>query len=214
MADQPNLPPSLSAAAPAAASPRLITDPSDPRRQVPIKKANSPFLAHQAEQARRRAQAQAKMASSKTASRTQRAQTRKQRSLCASLIKWALVGVLFALGAGQFIAGDILWGYRGKYVQKRYWFPPPQRLFTPEELALYNGLDPKRPIYLSIMGVVYDVTDGRRIYGPGGPYDFFSGRDASRAYVTGCFKPEQGHLTHDLRGLGVEELKGVMDWAR
>ena len=31
-----------------------------------------------------------------------------------------------------------------------------------------------------------------------------AGRDASRAFVTGCFDT---HLTHDLRGLSPEELK-------
>jgi hypothetical protein len=36
------------------------------------------------------------------------------------------------------------------------------------------------------------------MYGPGGGYSFFAGRDAARAYVSGCFKSD---LTHDLRGL-------------
>lgn len=38
-------------------------------------------------------------------------------------------------------------------------------------------------------------------YGPGGAYSFFAGRDATRAFVTGCFKED---LTSDLRG--VEEM--------
>lgn len=39
------------------------------------------------------------------------------------------------------------------------------------------------------------------MYGPGGSYNFFTGRDATRAFVTGCFQED---LTHDLSG--VEEM--------
>lgn len=50
-------------------------------------------------------------------------------------------------------------------------------------------------------GSIYDVTVGRAFYGPGGSYQFFAGRDAARAFVTGCFAED---LTADLRG--VEEM--------
>lgn len=59
-------------------------------------------------------------------------------------------------------------------------------------------------MYLAIKGDVFDVSAKRYIYGPGGSYSFFAGRDASRAYVTGCFKE---HLTHDVRGLTDAQLK-------
>lgn len=35
------------------------------------------------------------------------------------------------------------------------------------------------------------------MYGPGGSYSFFAGRDATRAFITGCFAED---LTPDLRG--------------
>ena len=39
------------------------------------------------------------------------------------LFKWTLFTILFAFGAAHFIAGDLLWGYRGKYVKKQTYFP-------------------------------------------------------------------------------------------
>lgn len=76
-------------------------------------------------------------------------------------------------------------------------------MFSLPELAMYNGRDPKKPVYIAILGDVYDVTEGRGIYGRGGYYSFFSGRDASRAYVTGCFKT---HLTHDVRDFDDKQM--------
>lgn len=49
---------------------------------------------------------------------------RKPRAKITYLIlKWTLFSIFFALGVGQFIAGDILWGYRGRYVKKATYFP-------------------------------------------------------------------------------------------
>lgn len=69
---------------------------------------------------------------------------------------------------------------------------------TPEELSTYNGYEKDRPLYLAINGTIYDVSNGLAMYGVGGSYHFFAGRDASRAYVSGCF---QDDLTPDMRGL-------------
>lgn len=80
---------------------------------------------------------------------------------------------------------------------------------TASELAAYDGHDPTKPIYLALNGTIYDVSEGRRIYGPGGSYNVFAGRDAARAFITGCFAEDS---TPDLRG--VEEMFLPLDDAQ
>jgi predicted heme/steroid binding protein len=72
---------------------------------------------------------------------------------------------------------------------------------TDDQLALYNGTDLNLPIYVGLNGSIYDVSASPSTYGPGSSYGFFSGRDATRAFLTGCFQED---LTPDLRG--VEEM--------
>jgi hypothetical protein len=60
---------------------------------------------------------------------------------------------------------------------------------------------------LRFSGDVYDVSANRRIYGPGGGYGFFAGKDAARAFVTGCFKED---LTHDIRGLDPKQMDVIV----
>ncbi|RMY75034.1 hypothetical protein D0862_14007 [Hortaea werneckii] len=73
----------------------------------------------------------------------------------------------------------------------------PLRL-TDADLALYNGTDPLKPVLLALNGTIYDVSVGKRVYGPGGSYHVFAGRDAARGFVTGCFAED---ATPDLRGV-------------
>jgi predicted heme/steroid binding protein len=74
----------------------------------------------------------------------------------------------------------------------------PRVNLTDVQLSLYDGTNPDLPIYVAINGSVYDVSANPSMYGPGGGYHFFSGRDAARAFVSGCFGQD---LTWDLRGL-------------
>ncbi|KAF2148413.1 cytochrome b5 [Myriangium duriaei CBS 260.36] len=108
-----------------------------------------------------------------------------------------------------FITGDSFgWGYRpwwSKPTQVSSWVKGPLQL-TDAQLAAYDGSDPSKPIYLAINGTIYDVTSGPNYYGPGGMYGFFSGKDAARAFVTGCFQED---LNPDLRG--VEEMYIPLD---
>ncbi|CAH9072896.1 unnamed protein product [Cuscuta epithymum] len=88
--------------------------------------------------------------------------------------------------------------------------PSTPRLFTPEQLALYNGSDPNLPILLGIIGSVFDVTKGKSHYGVGGAYNHFAGRDASRAFVSGNFTGDG--LTDSLLNLSSTEVKSIVEW--
>jgi len=68
----------------------------------------------------------------------------------------------------------------------------PPRNFTLEQLAYFDGkedekLDEKKPVYLSVTGVVFDVSDGRDFYGPGGPYELFAGHECGIALAKYSF---------------------------
>ncbi|CAK9160966.1 unnamed protein product [Ilex paraguariensis] len=90
--------------------------------------------------------------------------------------------------------------------------PPPVQLgeITEEELKVYDGSDPKKPLLMAIKGQIYDVSQSRMFYGPGGPYALFAGKDASRALAKMSF--EDKDLTGDISGLGVFELEALQDW--
>ncbi|KAF3766757.1 hypothetical protein M406DRAFT_60917 [Cryphonectria parasitica EP155] len=90
------------------------------------------------------------------------------------------------------------------------------RTFTPRTLLPYNG-ENGNPIYFAVRGRVFDVTSGANFYGPGGPYENFAGRDASRGLACGSF--DQDMLTEDLDGplypldkLQPDELEALQGW--
>ncbi|XP_010273133.1 PREDICTED: membrane steroid-binding protein 1 [Nelumbo nucifera] len=89
---------------------------------------------------------------------------------------------------------------------------PPVQLgeITEEELRAYDGSDPNKPLLMAIKGQIYDVTQSRMFYGPGGPYALFAGKDASRALAKMSF--EEKDLTSDISGLGPFELDALQDW--
>lgn len=90
------------------------------------------------------------------------------------------------------------------------------RTFTPRTLLPFDGQGGRR-IYFAVRGRVFDVTYGRQFYGPGGPYENFAGRDASRGLACGSF--DEDMLTKDLDGpldklddLGPDEWAAMRDW--
>jgi tetratricopeptide (TPR) repeat protein len=81
---------------------------------------------------------------------------------------------------------------------------------TAEELAWYDGSEPGRPLYLSILGRVFDVSKAPEYYGVGRSYHHFVGRDATRSFCTGCSAPEC--LVSTLAGLDEPLKKEAHRW--
>ncbi|CAH2351096.1 hypothetical protein CLIB1423_02S12134 [[Candida] railenensis] len=129
-------------------------------------------------------------------------------------------GILFFNALlSYYFTSSTTWGYESRwkdvgYLKFKFMNGATHLTFTEDELALYNGTDPSLPIYIGIYGKVYDVSNSRSTYGPGGSYAFFSGKDGARAFVTGCFNKED-EFTHDLRGLDIEEaMSDISGWQR
>ncbi|KAG6308166.1 hypothetical protein E4U45_002166 [Claviceps purpurea] len=118
-----------------------------------------------------------------------------------SFLLIASCGLSYVISGGD----SFFWGMKNKptYLRLDWWkaqLSGPLYM-TEQELLVHDGRDPSKPLLLAINGTIYDVSNGRRMYGPGGSYHFFAGRDAARGFVTGCFAEDQ---TADLRG--VEEM--------
>jgi len=112
-----------------------------------------------------------------------------------------MVALLFFGAVGQALYADYSWGLLSR---------DPINL-TLAELRTMIGEDGKSPIYIAVYGKIYDVSSNRRIYGPGGSYGFFAGRDAIRAYATGCFDKVEC-LTGDVSGLTTSQMNSVKHW--
>jgi len=83
------------------------------------------------------------------------------------------------------------------------------RIFTKEELKRYDGSNSGDPIYLAVLGQVFDVTKGKA-YQSGGSYHFFTGKDGSKAFTTGQFTKEG--LIDDLSGMLPSEISSIYYW--
>lgn len=86
------------------------------------------------------------------------------------------------------------------------------RLVTLNELAAHGSINGTlRPYWLAILGRVYDVDKGDQYYGPKGGYNFFTGCDGSKAFITGDFT--DNGLTDDISELSPTQLIELTDWA-
>ncbi|VVT55072.1 uncharacterized protein SAPINGB_P004413 [Magnusiomyces paraingens] len=127
----------------------------------------------------------------------------------------ALFGlIILNFAVSLLVTGTPLWGESTKWTNQRYLAHVSRTIFRPlpefsdAELALYDGeaiheaavANSPYKILIALNGTVFDVSGSPETYGPGGPYHGFAGRDAARAFVTGCFS-NPAEYTHDMRGL-------------
>jgi len=82
---------------------------------------------------------------------------------------------------------------------------------TLTELAKYDGTGEDGRVLVGVLGKIYDVTKGKRFYGPGGPYSGFSGRDASRGLATFNVNAITDEYD-DLSDLKPSEIEQVREW--
>lgn len=89
----------------------------------------------------------------------------------------------------------------------------PKQDFYLEELSQYDGSNSEGRLLMGVLGRVFDVTDSKDFYGPGGPYSVFSGRDASRGLATFSVEKSQFKDTYDdLNDLTSSQLSSVKEW--
>ena len=71
-----------------------------------------------------------------------------------------------------------------------------------------------KPIYLSCLGEVYDVTSGHDFYGKGEGYSFFAGRDATISFFTGDFTEAALEKEESILDYSVKEIKSMVEWRK
>jgi len=86
---------------------------------------------------------------------------------------------------------------------------------TAEELAEFDGRflpdsTERAPLYLAITARIYDVSAAWAFYGPGKSYHGLVGRDATRAFCTGCL--EEVCLIASLQGLTAAQAREADRW--
>ena len=91
--------------------------------------------------------------------------------------------------------------------------PMKKQDMTLQQLRQYDGISENSDdrICVAVNGKIFDVSKGKRFYGPGGPYSGFAGRDASRGLATFSVEPVSNDYD-DLSDLKPGELEQVQEW--
>lgn len=91
--------------------------------------------------------------------------------------------------------------------------PVKKQDMTLQQLKVYDGECEEccGSICVAVNGKIFDVTRGKRFYGPGGPYSGFAGRDASRGLATFSVEPVSDQYD-DLSDLKPSEMEQVQEW--
>ncbi|OAX41140.1 cytochrome b5 [Rhizopogon vinicolor AM-OR11-026] len=88
--------------------------------------------------------------------------------------------------------------------------PPKDDPFTLEQLKEFDGSDLSKPIYVSIKGIIFDVTRKSDVYGPGKSYNIFAGKDGSKGLGKSSLNLEDA--VPDYSDLPENEKKVLDDW--
>jgi membrane-associated progesterone receptor component len=91
--------------------------------------------------------------------------------------------------------------------------PMKRRDFTVEDLKPYDGRNEDGRILVAVNGKVFDMTRGKRFYGPDGPYGVFAGKDATRALATFSLTAADFKDSYDdVSDLSSSQMDSVREW--
>ena len=95
-------------------------------------------------------------------------------------------------------------------------FANSRMIFTEEMLSEFNGVNRRdKLLFLSIVGEVFDVTRGRKFYGIGEHYHFFTAKDATMGFITGTYddtKANGGLQAFDVDSMSDKEVLSIERW--
>eukprot|EP00622_Pseudochattonella_farcimen_P003408 FR738579.1.p1 GENE.FR738579.1~~FR738579.1.p1 ORF type:complete len:157 (+),score=5.17 FR738579.1:62-472(+) len=91
----------------------------------------------------------------------------------------------------------------------------PSRMISRDELAAHDGSRfPELPLWLSLGGIVFDVTEGgTEFYGPKSSYRMFAGKVCGRALAIGSLEQEDIDRGEDVSDLTDRDLQEYIERA-